>query len=79
MVGDHPLHETHIGFGELNASEIGSFLRGEQPTRLAGRARLHDRRRRLALHCGERREHREGQDAAMGRPQRPRHYRTGLY
>ena len=70
VVGDHPLHEAHIGFGKLNTSEIGGFLRGEQPTRLAGSARLNDRRRCLTLRRAARHERRDDDDGRAKSPER---------
>ena len=54
MVGDHPLHELHVGVRKLDASEIGGFLSGDLSTRFAWSARLNDRRLCGALYRAER-------------------------
>ena len=56
MVGDHPLHELHVGVGEPDTGEIGGFLSRDFPAGLAGSAGLHDGSLRLGprrAECGE--------------------------
>ena len=54
VVGDHALHELHVRVGEPDAGEVGSLGGRDHPARLAGGARLDDRRLRSTFERAER-------------------------
>ena len=54
VVGDHALHELHVRVREPDAGEVGSLGGRDHPARLAGRARLDDRRLRSTFERAER-------------------------